>query len=127
MLNVHLGNYFVLKYSFMKTLLLFILTATISNSAISAGTHAFPTQKWNEGKPVIKLYPNPSYDGSITISSTSSEPLQFYVFDLDGKMIYQATLKDRNKLTITGLKKGSYMYNVLKKDENIDAGKIIVK
>lgn len=80
----------------------------------------------DERNKVITLFPNPSYNGNITISSNSGEAITFYLFDLDGKMIYQEVIKKDKKVLITGLKKGSYMYNALKKDEIVDGGTIIV-
>ena len=110
----------------MRTfLLLSFLFVLISGFTLKQ--NAFETISVAKSRIIIKLYPNPSYDGSITISSTSADALQFYVFDVDGKLLHQLTLKDREKQMITGLKKGTYMYNVLNKDEIVDGGKIIVK
>ena len=74
----------------------------------------------------VRLYPNPTSDGNITISSTSSELLHFYVFDLEGTLLHRLILKGKAQKKITNLKKGTYMYDVFKKDESIEQGKIIV-
>jgi hypothetical protein len=76
---------------------------------------------------VVKLYPNPSYNGSVTVSATTDDVLVFFLFDLEGKLLNQETLKEQKKVTISGLKKGTYMYNVFRKDESVEGGKIIVK
>ena len=78
-------------------------------------------------KSTIKLYPNPSPDGVITVNSTISESLHFYVFDLEGTLLHRIILKGKAQKTITNLKKGTYMYDVFKNDESIEQGKIIVK
>jgi hypothetical protein len=78
-------------------------------------------------KSAIKLYPNPSSNGVITVSSSINEPLHFYVFDLEGTLLHRIALKGKEQKTITNLKKGTYMYDVFKNDESIEQGKIIVK
>jgi hypothetical protein len=78
-------------------------------------------------KSVIRLYPNPSWNGTITVSSNTSEKLHFYIFDLDGTLIHQAVLKEKQKITVNDLKKGVYMYDAFLNDESIEYGKITVK
>jgi hypothetical protein len=77
-------------------------------------------------KNVVKIYPNPSF-GRINISATTTQPLHFYIFDLEGTLIYQAVLKNKDRKNIDNLKKGTYMYDVFENDESIEEGKIIVK
>ena len=78
-------------------------------------------------KSVIRLYPNPSWNGTITVSSNTTEKLHLYIFDLDGTLIHQAVLKEKQKITVNDLKKGVYMYDAFLNDESIEYGKITVK
>ena|SRR5947209_5916446 len=78
-------------------------------------------------KDAIKLSPNPSYDGKVSVVSNVSETLHFYIFDLEGTLIYQAVLNNKEGKTIDKLNKGTYMYDVFQNDESIEEGKIIVK
>lgn len=80
-----------------------------------------------EKKNTIRLYPNPSTDGTVTVNSNSNDLLYFYVFDLEGTLLHRITLKGKDHRTINNLKKGTYMYDVFKNDESIEQGKIIVK
>jgi len=77
----------------------------------------------------VRIYPNPSPNGTVYISSNhnSDKEIQFYVFDLEGTMMHNITLNAKGKKTITGLRKGVYMYDVFSDDESIERGKIIVK
>ena len=77
-------------------------------------------------KAVVKIYPNPSF-GKINISTNNAGILHFYIFDLEGTMIYQTTLNNKEKKNIQNLRKGTYLYNVFEKDESVEEGKIIVK
>ena len=74
----------------------------------------------------IKIYPNPSY-GKLSVIANTSEPLHFYVFDLEGTLVYQAVLNNKDKKNIENLKKGTYIYDVFEKDLSIEEGKIIIK
>jgi hypothetical protein len=78
-------------------------------------------------KNTIRLYPNPSPDGTITVNSTTNDFLNFYVFDLEGTLLHRITLKGKEHKTIKNLKTGTYMYDVFKNDESIEQGKITVK
>ena len=78
-------------------------------------------------KNTIKLYPNPSPNGIITVNSMINEPIHFYVFDLEGTLLHRIILKGKEQKTIANLKKGTYMYDVFKNDESIEQGKITVK
>lgn len=80
-------------------------------------------------KSTVKIYPNPSTNGiiNITTNEVSANRLHFYIFDLEGTLMHRVQFRGRDKKTITGLKKGIYMYDVFKNDESIERGKIIVK
>lgn len=84
--------------------------------------HSYPSRK-----NCIRLYPNPTSNGVITVNSNTGEPLHFYIFDLEGVLISRVELKPKVQTTISDLKKGTYMYDVFKNDESIEQGKIIVK
>ena len=79
-------------------------------------------------KSKVRLYPNPTTDGNLSIFSTSeSDQLHFYVFDLEGTMVHQVVLKEKEKHKIKNLKKGIYVYDVFVNDTSIEQGRIIVK
>jgi len=77
-------------------------------------------------KNAVKLYPNPSY-GKLSVSANTNTSLHFYIFDLEGTLVYQAILNNKDKKSIENLKKGTYLYDVFEKDQSIEEGKIIIK
>jgi hypothetical protein len=79
-----------------------------------------------QAKAVVKIYPNPSY-GKLSVSASTSSTLHFYIFDMEGTLVYQAVLNNRERKTIDNLKKGTYLYDVFEKDESIGEGKIVIK
>lgn len=111
----------------MKPLLLLSCLFILLSGFTSIGQGASIEKTKSAKRSVVRLYPNPSTDGTVTICSMADETLEFYLFDLDGKLIYQLSLKNKEKQTIRGLKKGTYMYNILDKDETVEGGKILVK
>lgn len=96
------------------------------SSTTSNISDSFSVKKEGQGKATIKIYPNPSY-GKITISTSTLSPLHFYIFDLEGTLVYQAVLNNKDRKTIASLKKGTYLYDVFENDLSIEEGKIIIK
>ena len=78
-------------------------------------------------KGAIKVYQTPNNTGSITIHSARHKALSFYLFDLEGKMIFQNVIKKQEKQTVEGLTNGTYIYNAFENDENIEKGKVELK
>jgi hypothetical protein len=78
-------------------------------------------------KAAIKLYPNPSTNGTVQVMSNMQGKLHFYVFDAEGTLLHQAVIRGKEKHTIKNLKKGIYLYDAFYNDEGIEHGKLIVK
>ncbi len=83
--------------------------------------------KCSDLKEAVKVYATPNNKGSITISSANHNRLSFYLFDLEGNLVYQTPLKKDDTFTVDGLQQGTYTYNAFKNDENIEGGNIILK
>lgn len=95
-----------------------------ANNTISSDTLELKTKPG--GKVTIRIYPNPTF-GRFCVSTSTALPLHFYIFDLEGTLVYQAVLSGREKKVIEHLKKGTYLYDVFENDESIEEGRIIVK
>lgn len=78
-------------------------------------------------KAALKLYPNPSTDGTVRVVSNTAGTLNFYIFDVDGTLLHQAVIQEKQKHVITNLKKGIYTYDAFYNDEGVEHGKLIVK
>ena len=122
----------------MKRILLLVASCIMSGSVLmaqstdtqSVGSIHSESSEQAKASPVkktlIKLYPNPSY-GKLSVTASTTEVLHFYIFDLEGTLVYQAVLKNKDRKVIEGLAKGTYIYDVFEKDESIEEGKIIIK
>ena len=106
----------------------FLLTGIAGNNK-SADVIMFHDDINVARKTNIRIFPNPSLNGVLYINHSDHrlKEVQFYVFDLEGTMMHNMKLKEKEKKQISGLKKGVYMYDVFYNDESIDRGKIIVK
>lgn len=117
-----------------KTLTL-LLASFITITASAGEVKSFETSfsdtllfKKRSLRNIIRLSPNPTVNGTVSVSSMSNEgKLQVYIFDLSGTLMHQLTLEDKEKYVLRNLKKGIYIYDVFKYDESIDSGRIIVK
>ncbi len=78
---------------------------------------------------IIKIYTDPTTKGTLLVSllHEKNQDLQFYIFDLEGKMIDNFLLKTKTINKIGQLRKGIYMYDVFKNDESIERGSVELK
>jgi hypothetical protein len=115
----------------LTALLLICCSAARSQSTNNSFSFSSQTESdkkvWLKKSNVININPNPSYNGQVNVTSKMSQSLHFYIFDLEGTLIYQTVLKTKEKKEITDLGKGTYMYNVFANDESIEEGKLIIK
>ena len=76
----------------------------------------------------VKLYPNATSE--VLFFSASGEDgkvYQFYLFDMDGKLIKQTQIRNRETTLITKIEKGTYLFEVFSDDERIENGNLTVK
>lgn len=76
---------------------------------------------------LVRLTPNPTFTGALAVASECKESLHFYVFDVEGTLVFHALLLPGNNRTISELKQGEYSYDVFRKDESVEQGKITVR
>src|SRR5690349_5239666 len=95
-------SFILLKTKPMKRILLLVASSALLNCFILAQTSdvkpagnsfsdSVEERIQTSKKNAIRIYPNPSY-GKLSVSSTKSTVLHFYIFDLEGTLVYQAVL-----------------------------------
>jgi len=115
-----------MKQQTLLMALAFILTTTQATAAtIVPGP--IQVQVCRRITQMVKLSPNPSYNGTLTVFSESREAVHFYVFDVEGVLLFHTHLLPGEKKVISDLKKGAYSYDVFHKDESVEQGKIVVQ
>ena len=53
--------------------------------------------------------------------------LDFFVFDMEGTLLVHYKMNEKDHKKINGLEKGTYTYQVFKKDEMSESGKLVIK
>lgn len=76
---------------------------------------------------IVSVTPNPTTDGTVTISNNDADEVHVYLFDEESTMLYQTSIKGKDKQVVKELKKGTLTYEVFKQDISIKQGKIISK
>jgi len=116
-----------LSLTVFLTMCCFLARSQATNDAFSFSSTTESKKVWASKNNVINIYPNPSTTGEVSINSKTDQLLHFYIFDLEGTLIYQVVLKTKDKKAVTNLNKGTYMYNVFVNDESIEEGKLIIR
>ena len=76
----------------------------------------------------IKLYPNASHQ--VLFFSANGEQgrvYQFYLFDMEGKLVKQANIRNNQTTVLNKIDKGNYLFEVFSDDERIENGLVIVR
>ena len=60
-------------------------------------------------------------------TSKNYNKVEFYMFNVEGKLIKELSINGTKKINITQLEKGTYTYDFFSKDERIKSGKIKLK
>ena len=75
----------------------------------------------------IRLYPNANQQ--VLFFSASGElgkVFQLFLFDVNGKLVKQANIKNKETTVINNIDRGVYLFEVFSDDERIENGKIFV-
>ena len=73
----------------------------------------------------FKLYPNPTVNGKIFISTALNAPKTVHIFDVLGTQVFKATILGK-ELNVSNLDKGVYILRVFEKDK-VATRKLIIK
>ena len=76
---------------------------------------------------VIVKVEQESNDIAVSVKTTSDNKIQFFMFNVEGKLIKELNIKGSKKINITELEKGIYMYDFFSNDERLKSGKIELK
>lgn len=114
-----------------------MLTA-LTVSANDGRNASFPSSSFNDTilvqkqstskKIKVKLYPNANHQ--VLFFSASGEEgkvFQLFLFDLDGKLVKQVNIRNKQTTVLNRIEKGNYMFEVFSDDERIENGQVIVK
>lgn len=76
----------------------------------------------------IRLYPDARQQ--VLFFSASAEDgkvYQLYLFDVDGKLVSQTSIRNRETTVLTNITRGDYFFEVFSDDEHIESGQVTAK
>ncbi len=116
------------------SLLLAVLTCSASTSGFPSGNapafrDTILVQKNQISKKIkIKLYPNANHQVLFfSASGEAGKVFQLFLFDIDGKLVKQVNIRNKQTTVLNRIEKGSYLFEVFSDDERIENGQVIVK
>jgi hypothetical protein len=113
------------------------IAMSISNVSLSASANGYNPvygdtiviKKQTVNKKIkIKLYP--SANQQVLFFSATGEAgkvYQLFVFDLDGKLVKQVNIRNKQTTVLNNIGKGDYLYEVFSDDDRIENGQLLVK
>ena len=75
----------------------------------------------------IKLFPNAKHEALFfNAEGPEGSVYQLYLFDVEGKLVKQANIKNNQTTILQKLEKGSYLFEVFSDDQRIENGQVTV-
>ncbi len=75
----------------------------------------------------IGLYPDARNEVLFFSASGMEKKIyQLYLFDMDGKLVSQASIRNRETTVLTNIPDGNYLFQVFSNDERIEDGQLTV-
>jgi hypothetical protein len=76
----------------------------------------------------IRLFPDAKQQ-VLFFSATGEDRkvYQLYLFDMDGRLVSQASIRNRETTVLTTLSEGNYLFEIFTDDERIENGHLIVR
>jgi len=91
--------------------------------------HSIQVNKFQSSKRnKIRLYPD-ARQQVLFFSANGEEKkvYQLYLFDMDGRLVNQATIRNRETTVLTNMSEGNYLFEVFTDDERIENGHLVVR
>lgn len=62
-----------------------------------------------------------------TVNGVEGKKYQLFVFDMDSKLVAQASIRNRQTTAINNISKGDYLFEVFLNDQQVENGRLTVK
>jgi hypothetical protein len=107
-----------IKYYLFKSMILIACFAISTGFTITSDKRTF-----SNGDTVVSVVQE-NNDLTVLVKSSKSINIRFYMFTVDGRLIKELNMYGSNKITITQLEKGIYIYDFFSNDKRLKNGKI---
>jgi hypothetical protein len=116
-----------INFIFCLLLLTLSVSALASPHAISGDTAVIKKLAGNKDQP-IQLY---SSSGNrvlyFSVKLKQKKTYRFFMFDMDGKLVAENDIVDKEGVQFTNMPKGEYFFEILRKDEHVENGTLTIK
>lgn len=111
------------------TLLIFIASiTTVAKAAAPAGDSILVQKNLVKRTHKFHLYPDATQKVLFfDVRGYNGRVYQLFVFDMAGKIVKQAEIRNHQKTLITDIEKGNYLFEVFSDDDRIGNGQIAVR
>ncbi|MBS1564019.1 MAG: T9SS type A sorting domain-containing protein [Bacteroidetes bacterium] len=126
--TIFLNKFLVCSLVTLAVMLSSHMPARASHHPIQANDTIVISKSQTSKKYKIKIYP--SATNEVLFFSASGEPgkvYQLYVFDMEGKLVKQTQIRNKETTLLAHFVKGSYMFDVFSDDEKIENGTMEVR
>jgi hypothetical protein len=117
-----------------KAIFLALVLMTSSVISYAGGSNPVPsnaimiTKNLNNKKHKVKLFTAADYKTLLfTVDGVDGKKYTLFVFDLEGTLIIQSAIQNRETGILPVISEGSYLYEVLVDDTRIETGELKIK
>ena len=121
-------------YGNWRSLILFCVLIAVSakvksESAVRPLSDTILIQKQQiSRKHGIRLYPDAGHHVLFFgAKGIYGRAYQLYIFDVEGKLVKQVNIKNKQTTVLENIEKGDYLFEVFSDDERIENGQVIVR
>jgi hypothetical protein len=100
----------------------------------AAGSYPVPnntimiTKNLNNKKHKVRLFTASDYKTLLfTVDGVEGKQYTLFVFDLDGKLVIQSAIQNRETGVLPEIGSGAYLYEVLVEDTKVETGELKIK
>jgi hypothetical protein len=117
-----------------RTFFLPLALMTISVASYAGGFSPVPnnaimiTKNLNNKKHKVRLFTASDYKTLLfTVDGVDGKKYTLFVFDLDGKLVIQSAIQNRETGILPEISTGAYLYEVLVDDTRVETGELKIK
>ncbi|HEY4150259.1 MAG TPA: T9SS type A sorting domain-containing protein [Chitinophagaceae bacterium] len=126
--TIYLKQQFLYCLLPLVVLLLCQASATAANHPSKVNDTIVINKSQTSKKYKIRIYPSATNEVLFfTASGESGKVYQLYVFDMDGKLVKQTQIHNKETTLLANFVKGNYMFDVFSDDEKIENGTLVVR
>lgn len=107
-----------IKYYLFRSTIFFAYFFLLTAFAIKSEGNKFP-----KANTLVNIVQE-NNDLTVSVKTSTNTNIKFYMFSVEGRLIKQLNIYGSNRISITQLEKGIYIYDFFSNDKRLKNGKI---